>query len=51
MAMVANGAEQAAQIADRLGYGDASAFHNAFRRWTGHTVAQVRRRGLPQRRE
>jgi AraC-like DNA-binding protein len=37
--------EQASQIAYRLGYADASAFHHAFRRWTGHTVREFRRRG------
>ncbi len=36
--------EHAAQIAYRLGYADASAFHHAFRRWTGHTVSELRRR-------
>ena len=36
--------EHAAQMAYRLGYADASAFHHAFRRWTGHTISEFRRR-------
>lgn len=32
-------------IADRLGYGEASAFVHAFKRWTGKTPGQFRRRG------
>jgi AraC-like DNA-binding protein len=38
----ASTSEHAAQIAYRLGYADASAFHHAFRRWTGQTVTQFR---------
>lgn len=45
LAWASNSSEQAAQIAYRLGYADASAFHHAFRRWTGHTVSELRRRG------
>jgi AraC-like DNA-binding protein len=44
VALASETAETAAQIAYRLGYADASAFHTAFRRWTGHTVSEVRRR-------
>jgi AraC-like DNA-binding protein len=40
--------EQAAEIAYRLGYAHPSAFHHAFRRWTGTTVSQFRRRGSPR---
>lgn len=32
------------QIADRLGFSESSAFHRAFRRWTGGTPADQRRR-------
>jgi AraC-like DNA-binding protein len=35
--------EAAAQIGYRLGYADTSAFHHAFRRWTGKTVGEFRR--------
>jgi AraC-like DNA-binding protein len=42
--LVADSDEQAAQIAFRLGYRGASAFHHAFRRWTGDSVGAWRRR-------
>ncbi len=38
-----------AQIAYLLGYGDQSAFSNAFRRWTGHSPRRFRA-GAPEER-
>jgi AraC-like DNA-binding protein len=35
------------EIAFILGYGDVTAFHHAFRRWTKLTPAQFRERALP----
>jgi AraC-like DNA-binding protein len=36
------GGESAVKIAGRLGYSEPSAFHRAFRRWTGQTPAKYR---------
>jgi AraC-like DNA-binding protein len=43
IAWACHSGEHAAQIGYRLGYADSSAFHHAFRRWTGHTVGELRR--------
>lgn len=37
------------QIADHLGFSEPSAFHRAFRRWTGRTPTDQRRRGTSPR--
>ncbi|MFM2419377.1 MAG: hypothetical protein RL385_4100 [Pseudomonadota bacterium] len=31
------------EVSERLGFSDTTAFHRAFRRWTGHTPAQYKR--------
>jgi AraC-like DNA-binding protein len=36
-----------AEIAERLGFADASAFSKAFRRWTGRSPSDVRRGAAP----
>jgi len=43
LALATETSDRAAQIAQRLGYAEPSAFHSAFRRWTGHTVSELRR--------
>ena len=43
LALTIETTDRAAQIAHRLGYAEPSAFHSAFRRWTGHTVSELRR--------
>jgi AraC-like DNA-binding protein len=43
--------DSAAEIAYRLGFGDASALHHAFRRWTGTTLGDYRERVKPARPE
>ena len=36
--------ESVSQIAERLGYSEPSAFHRAFKRWTGITPAQYQQK-------
>jgi AraC-like DNA-binding protein len=38
-----------AEVAYLLGYSDPSAFHRAFKRWTGSTPFSARRQGAPVR--
>jgi AraC-like DNA-binding protein len=44
------GTQPVAAVAEQLGYGEAASFVRAFRRWTGTTPEQYRRRGGPRAR-
>jgi AraC-like DNA-binding protein len=44
LAKISNADRSIADIAPRLGYADTSAFHRAFKRWTGVTPGQYRQR-------
>jgi AraC-like DNA-binding protein len=37
------------ELSERLGFSDTTAFHRAFRRWTGHTPTQFKRRTALER--
>jgi AraC-like DNA-binding protein len=47
LALLADPAMSVLAVARAVGYGDASAFHRAFRRWTGTTPAAWRDRAVP----
>jgi AraC-like DNA-binding protein len=49
IAALRQGRESLAQIASRLGYGSEAAFHRAFKRATGSTPGEYRRRAVAER--
>ncbi len=47
VASLVSGRESVEQLALRLGFSEASAFHRAFRRWTGNSPGAYRAGGHP----